>query len=183
MTDLGLLAEQVGASERTLRRAFAEGALRGSRISPRTFQIPLSEREYIRRHWPLLASLRSALRTEPNVRFALLFGSSALGTDTPDSDVDLLVDLRDARFERLIDLRTKLKDAIGRHVDLVELGDAERELAFLAQVVSVGRVLVDRRGVWPRLRAREVMLLREGDREEMQRLHAALSGIDRLLAS
>jgi predicted nucleotidyltransferase len=183
MTELGLLAEQVGTSERTLRRAFAEGALHGSRASPRTLQISLAERDYIRRHWSLLASLRSALRTEPNVRLALLFGSCALGTDTLDSDVDLLMDLRDVSFERLVDLRTKLKAILRRHVDVVELHDVQREPAFLAQVVSVGRVLVDRDSVWPRLRDREEMLSREGDREETRRLLTALSGIDRLLAS
>jgi predicted nucleotidyltransferase len=183
MTELGLLAEQVGTSERTLRRAFAEGALHGSRASPRTLQMPLAERDYIRRHWSLLASLRSALRTEPSVRFALLFGSCALGTDTLDSDVDLLVDLREVSFERFVDLRTKLKAILGRHIDMVELHDAKREPAFLAQVLSVGRVLVDRDGVWPRLRNRQAALWREGRREEARRLHTALSGIDRLLAS
>ncbi len=40
----------------------------------------LSEREYVRRSWRLLSTLRAALRTEQNVRFALLFGSVARGT-------------------------------------------------------------------------------------------------------
>ncbi len=51
----------------------------------------------------MIALLRSALRTEHNVRFALLFGSSALGTDTPNSDVDVLVALRDPGLQRLVE--------------------------------------------------------------------------------
>jgi predicted nucleotidyltransferase len=99
--------------------------------------------------------LRTALRTEPNVRFALLFGSTATGTDTPESDVDVLVDLRNASFERVVDLTTKLTRLVGRLVDVVELKDAESEPSFLAQVVADGRVLVDRENLWPRLRGRE----------------------------
>jgi predicted nucleotidyltransferase len=183
MTELTLLAGQAGVGERTLRRAIGEGTLRASRPTPRTLEIPLSEREYVRRRWPLLAALRSVLRTEPNVRFALLFGSTALGTDTPESDVDLLVDLRDASFQRVVDLSTKLRGVIGRHVDVVELHDAEHEPAFLAQIVADGRVLVDREEMWPRLRRRQSGLRRRGSREEARRLHMALAGIDRLLES
>jgi uncharacterized protein len=145
--------------------------------------MPLSEREYVRRRWVLLASLRSALRTEPNVRFALLFGSAAAGTDKPQSDVDVLVDLRDASFQRVVDLSTKLREIIGRHVDVVELHDAESEPAFLAQVVGDGRVLVDREEMWPWLRRREAALRRRGSHLQARRLHTALAGIDRLLES
>lgn len=80
-TVLAALAHDIGVSERTLRRAVNDGTLRGSRPSPRSLDLPLSERSYARRAWPLLAALRTALRTEPNVRFALLFGSAATGED------------------------------------------------------------------------------------------------------
>jgi predicted nucleotidyltransferase len=183
MSELTLLASEVGTGERTLRRAINEGTLHARRPTPRTLELPLSERDYLRRRWSLLASLRSALRTEPNVRFALLFGSAALGTDTPDSDIDLLVDLRDGNFQRVLDLRTKLARLLGRHVDVVELADAEREPAFLAQLIADGRVLVDRESMWLRLRRREAGLLRRGGREEALRIRTALAGIDRLLES
>lgn len=183
MSELALLAQEVGTGERTLRRAVNEGTLRARRPSPRKLELPLSERDYLRRRWSLLATLRSALRTEPNVRFALLFGSAALGTDTADSDVDLLIDLRDARFQRVLDLSTKLGWLLGRRVDVVELHAAEREPAFLAQLIADGRVLVDREDMWPRLRRLEAGLRRRGNREETLRLHAALAGIDRLLES
>ncbi len=168
--------------ERTLRRAVAEGSLRAARPSPRTLDISLSEREYVRRSWKLLSALRAALRTEQNVRFALLFGSVARGTSAPGSDVDVLVALRDGRLERVVELSTKLTAATGRRVDVVRLVDAESEPSFLADVIADGRVLVDRERLWPRLRSREASLRRAGRRRQPERTDAALAGIDRLLA-
>ena len=142
----------------------------------------LSEREYVRRSWKLLSILRGALRTEHNVGFALLFGSVARGTAAPGSDVDVLVALRDPDLERVVELATKLTAAIGRRVDVVRLEDAESEPSFLADVIADGRVLVDREGLWPRLRSREPSLRRAGRRSQAERAHAALAGLDRVLA-
>jgi len=183
MSGLALLAEEAGVNERTLRRAVSQGTLHGSRRTPRKLELSLSEREYVRRSWGLLSTLRGALRTEQNVRFALLFGSAATGVDTPESDVDVLVDLRDSSFERVVDLSTKLTRIVGRPVDVVELKDAEAEPSFLAQILGDGRVLVDREDLWTRLRCREAGLRRRGSRQDARRLHSALAGIDRLLAS
>ena len=183
MTGLSLLAEEVGVNERTLRRAVNQGTLHGSRPTPRKLELPLQEREYVRRSWGLLSTLRTALRTEQNVRFALLFGSAAGGVGTPESDVDMLVDLHDASFERLVDLSTKLTRIVGRPVDVVELKDAETDPSFLAQIVGDGRVLVDRENLWSQLRHREAGLRRRGSRHDARRLNRALAGIDRLLAS
>ena len=182
MTELALLAREVGVHERTLRRAIAEGSLRGVRPTPRTLDISLSEREYVRRSWKLLSALRAALRTEHNVRFALLFGSVARGTSAPGSDVDVLVSLRDPDLERVVELSAKLTAATGRRVDVVRLQDAEREPSFLADVIADGRVLVDRERVWPRLRSREPSLRRTTRTTQAHRTDAALAGIDRLLA-
>ncbi len=180
---MALLAEEVGVNERTLRRAVNLGTLRASRLAPRKLQLPLDEREYVRRSWGLVVALRAALRTEQNVRFALLFGLAAAGTDTPGSDIDVLVDLRDASFERVVDLVTKLTRLVGRPVDVVELKDAEGEPSFLAQVLADGRVLVDREDLWPGLRAREESLRRRGSRRDASRMDRALAGIDQMLAS
>lgn len=183
MTELGLLAQQVGVHERTLRRAVNQGSLRARRRSPRTLELPLSERLYVRRSWHLMAALRSALRTEQNVRFALLFGSAARGTDTPTSDVDVLVGLRDPRLERVVDLGERLTAASGRPVEVVRLGDARDDASFLADVLTEGRVLVDRDKVWPSLRSREPTLRRRGRDDQARRAEAALAGIDHLLVS
>jgi predicted nucleotidyltransferase len=183
MNGLRLVAEQVGVNERTLRRAIGEGTLHATRPTPRTLEMSVSERDYARRKWPLLSALRAQLRTEPNVRLALLFGSTAADQDTPGSDVDLLVQLRDPSFERLLDLGAKLKAAVGRHIDLVELRDAETDPAFLAEIAAETRVLVDREKRWPQLRDSQERLRRRGSRREAARVGSALAGIDRLLAS
>lgn len=182
MTGLGLLADEVGVSERTLRRAVNEGTLRGDRPTPRSLKLPLPERQYVRRSWSLLSALRTALRTEPNVRLALLVGSAATGMDTPTSDVDVLVDLRDGSLERIVDLSAKITATIRRPVDVVRLQDAEAEPSFLADLVADGRVLVDREKLWPQLRRRESSLRRRGRKHKARRTEAALAGIDRLLA-
>jgi predicted nucleotidyltransferase len=143
----------------------------------------LAERQYVRRSWALLSALRTALRTEHNVRFALLFGSAARGADTSESDLDVLVALRDPSLERVVELGAKLTAATGRHVDVVRLEDAQAEPSLLADVVADGRVLVDREEVWSRLRGREASLRREGRRTDARRAQAALAGLDRMLGS
>jgi predicted nucleotidyltransferase len=130
-----------------------------------------------------MAALRQALRTDQNVRFALLFGSAARGTDTPASDIDVLVELRDPALDRVIDLSEQLTAASGRPVDVVRLGDAENDPSFLADAVTEGRVLVDRDQRWPRLRSRESALRRRGRHDLARRADAALASIDELLAN
>jgi predicted nucleotidyltransferase len=183
MTALAFVAKEVGVSERTLRRAVNEGALRASRPSPRKLELPFSEDRYVRRHWPLIAKLREALRTEHNVRFAMLFGSAARGDDSEHSDVDVIVDLRDPSLERIFDLERKLAGAIRKSVDVIRLEDAEEDPTFLANALDVGRVLVDRREVWPDLMARLPGLRQRGRRRDAKRKRDALAGIDRFLAA
>src|SRR5450759_1500228 len=173
MTELGVLASELGVHERTLRRAVSEGALHGIRPTARTLALPLSERRYVRRKWLLLSRLREALRTEQNVRFALLFGSAATGSDTPRSDVDVLVDLRDASLDRMVDLSSKLTKIVGRRVDLVRLQDAEAEPAFLLSTIADGRVLVDRENRWARLRRHDSTRGSQGQLQHSMRSRAA----------
>jgi predicted nucleotidyltransferase len=94
--------------ERTLRRAAAEGLIHGERTSPRRFRTSMREEAYLRAHWPLLRGLRDALRTEPNVRLAVLFGSRAVGTATARSDVNLLA-LADPSADRVAELGGRLE--------------------------------------------------------------------------
>lgn len=182
MTELELLARQVGTNERTLRRAVNQGTVRATRPTPRKLNLPASERDYLRRSWPLLAALRKALRTEPNVGFALLFGSAARGEDTPDSDLDLLIELREPELERAIDLSTRLEELLSRRVDVVLAEDAAENPALLAEAVTEGRVLVDREQRWPELSARRDALARRSRQIDSQRRREALAGIDRFLS-
>ena len=72
----------------------------------------------------MLPKIRAVLSQQPVVR-AWLFGSYSRGEETPESDVDILVQYDgDARITLLTISRimTKLSDAIGRKVDLVEDG-------------------------------------------------------------
>jgi predicted nucleotidyltransferase len=148
MESLGQLAATLSISERTLRRAAAEGLVRGRRPSPRRFRVSVHEELYLRDHWELLSVLRSALRTEPNVRLAVLFGSTATGTEHDSSDVDLLVDLDDPAVDRLADLAGRLTKRVGRDVQLVRLRDARRAPVLMLAILSDGRVLVDRDRRW-----------------------------------
>jgi len=180
---LAELAREVGVDERTLRRAVNQGTLRGTRRSPRKLDVPLSERRYVRQAWPLIATLRSALRTEPNVRFALLYGSAATGEDTAGSDVDVLVSLRDPDLFKLIALERRLGERLGRDVELVRLEDAERDPIFFTLGLEQGRTLVDREGIGPRLRRRAARLAREEPRREARRARTAIGRIRELYAS
>jgi predicted nucleotidyltransferase len=111
-----------------------------------------------------------------------MFGSTARGTDAPNSDIDLLVSLGDPSLERIVNLEAKLSALAGRHVDVVRLTDTQGEPGFLADAVRDGRVLVDREARWPHLRRREAALRRETRAAESGRVSAALLGVDRVLA-
>src|SRR4051812_5421175 len=89
------LALDLGAEERTLRRAAAQGTLRCRRPGARRMVLLPGERDYLRAHWALLSGIRRALRTERAVRLAVLYGSLARGEGDADSDFDLLVSLAD----------------------------------------------------------------------------------------
>jgi len=183
MNDLALIAPQVGASERTLRRALAEGAIRGERLSPRRLKLPASEKEYLLRSWPLLAQLRGALRTESNVRFALLFGSAARGDDDAESDLDLLVEMRDPALVRRLDLELKLEELLEREVQVVALEEAASNPLLLAEAAREGRVIVDREERWPSFSAELKRLERRAEADYRSQKQRALAGIDRLLSA
>lgn len=121
MTVLHEVAEEIGAHERTLRRGLSDGLLRGRRPSARTVELAPGEIAYLRVHWPLLAALREALRSERNVRLAVLIGSAARGALREDSDVDVLVELLDANWRVHDRLRERLARATGRPVDVVAM--------------------------------------------------------------
>lgn len=182
-TDLQDLGAELGVHERTLRRALNEGTLRANRPSPRRLTITAAEKHYLRQSWSLLAALRQILRTEHNVRFALLFGSAARGDDTARSDLDLLVSMRDPSFGRVVDLSIKLEELLGRSVDVVTIEDAATAPHLLAEASTEGRVLVDRDSRWPVLQAEADTLRRRARRNDKRRREKALAGIDRMLAS
>lgn len=181
MNPLAAIAEEVRTNERTLRRAITQGTVRATRPTPRTIEISIGERRYIRRTWPLIGELREALRTEQNVRLALLFGSVASGEYDADSDIDIVVVMRDDSLDRLIDLRLKLEKAVDRPVDLTRLADAEVSPTFFSAVIEQARVLVDRENLWASLQAIGPSAHTRGARELERKRTAAFSAIDDLL--
>lgn len=149
------LASDLGAQERTLRRAVAQGTLRADRTGPRRLALKDNERDYLRAHWPLLSDLRRALRTEQRVRLAVLYGSIARGDEDEDSDLDLLVSFVDDRPFSLYPLASRLQKVCERRVDLARLERIEASAPLLLErVLDEGRVLIERDGHWQALRER-----------------------------
>ena len=163
------LARDVNASERTLRRAAAMGTIRAHRPTVYTLDVPEHEQRYLRSHWPTLAALRSALRTEPSIQCAVLFGSAARGEDTPTSDLDVLVWMIEPPAAKRHALARRLSARTGRDVQLTDVRDAHTHPGLLLTVLRDGRVLVDRRGRWAELTAQQ-HTLRRRSRAYRQRL-------------
>jgi predicted nucleotidyltransferase len=159
-------AESLHCSERTLRRYVNEGLLRGERRGRQEVRLPYGEERYLRQHWEVLSNLRQALRTEPNVRLAVLFGSTAIGEDRPNSDIDLLIEHATGDLEGVVELRRRLQGRIGKPIHLVLLEDAEHSPSLLADVLLEGRVIVDRGDAWRRLVRKQQTVLRQATVEE-----------------
>lgn len=151
MASLDLLAAELDVHGRTLRRAVDDGAIRGTRLSPRRLKLSPAEESYVLHAWPLLGRLRALLRTERNVRLAVLFGSRARGDERPDSDLDLLIDLEEDTVSKRMELVDRLEAALGLPVQVVTVRVARRAPVLLADAIEDGRVLVDRSEGWAQL--------------------------------
>lgn len=180
---LQLLAGELGADERSLRRAAQVGALRCRRPGPRLFEIEEVERDYLRGHWPVIAGLRAALRTEPNVRTAILFGSVARGTETEQSDLDLLVELETDSIADVAQLEARLSHRLGREVQAVRLKEAESKPPLLYTVFQEGRPLLDRDGTWAKLVKHRRQWEKLATTRRSEQSQAARDALDSLVAS
>jgi len=136
--------------------------------------VPAAEQRYLEEHWPILSRLREVLRTEPNVRLAVLFGSTARGQDGPDSDVDIVVELRDPDHFRLIELEDRLGNRIGRRVDLIRMSDAADEPGLMSEVLIDGRVVIDRERRWPDVARQRGRYAERAERDGVARTRSAL---------
>ena len=93
----------------------------------------------------MLATLRRVLQAEPDVAYALLFGSGARGTAHAGSDADIAIELRAGAprdVRSLGGLAARLESAIGRRIDLVLLDEAPTALAY--RILRDGRLLAER---------------------------------------
>lgn len=159
-------ATALHCDERTLRRYAGLGLLRARRGKRQELRLPYSEEAYLRRHWELLHGLRGALRTQPSVRLAVLFGSAATGEDRPESDVDLLIEHSSGDLEQIVELQRRLRADTGQPIHIVSLEDARRSPLLLADVLREGRVIIDRGGTWQRLGGERERILRRAIVEE-----------------
>jgi len=175
------LARDLGAEERTLRRAVSLGTLRAHRPGPRRLWLAPGERDYLRTHWRLLFQLRQALRTERGVRLAVLYGSLARGDEDADSDLDLLVSLAGDRFIAGFDLAARLEHVSGRRVDVARLARVEADAPLLLdRVLDEGRVLIDRDGHWQQLRERSRAIHARAQRAHRRQMAGAARAIEEL---
>jgi predicted nucleotidyltransferase len=181
------LADEVGVSERTLRRGVGSELIRARRLSSLRLVVSEEEAAWVCLHWSLVGRLRGALRTEPNLELVVLFGSAARGDDVAgSSDVDLLVELRRPFPGALEALRLRLNRQLPGEVQIVPLEGARRNPRLLSEVLRDGRPVVDRERSWPRLRARAAQTQAQADQlgaESYVGAQAALGYFQRLAAA
>lgn len=67
----------------------------------------------------ILRAEKSYLREQFGLLSVGLFGSFAKGTQGSESDVDLLVELKEPRFDFLVGIQLHLEEKIGKHVELI----------------------------------------------------------------
>jgi predicted nucleotidyltransferase len=153
-------------------------------VSDRRQRLDDEEWGYMTGHWHLLSGLRRALRTEPNVRLAVLYGSTARGDDTPDSDLDLLVSLAQDRADAAVKLAVRIERATGRPVDVARLSRVQsRAPLLLLRALDEGRVLIDRDAEWAGLQMCRAELARDARRAHEARRRRARASVQELLAT
>ena len=138
----------------------------------------------MRKHWALIAAVADGLRTERNVRLAVLFGSLARGNAGEGSDVDLLVSLAQERPLYTVQLAARLSQVLGRDVQVLSLKHVrEREPVLLGVILRDGRPVVDRDGSWAELIAERTAVERAAKRARAGRHRRATQAVSRLTGS
>ncbi len=183
-SDLPAVANYVGVPERTLRRAVQRGTVRARRPGPRQVELAAGEQAYLRENWPQISAVAEALRTERNVRLAVMFGSLAKGTANEDSDVDLLLTLADERPMYLARLAARLTQMLGRKVDLLSLRQVrERDPVLLEVILRDGRPVIDRDHIWSTLIAERRVVERAAAKARGSRHRRAARAVAQLIGT
>ena len=99
--------------------------------------------------------IRSILKSYPEVRLAILFGSLATGQGHHDSDVDLAIDTgQPLKVESKISLIEQLAECTGRPVDIIDLQSVGEPL--LGQILKHGKRLLGADDLYAELIKRHV---------------------------
>ncbi len=156
--------------------------MRCRRPGLRQFELAADERAYLREHWKTISRVTEALRTERNVRLAVLFGSMARGHTGEDSDVDVLVSLAEERPMYLSYLAARLTRALGRDVDVLSLAHVcAHDPALLGAIMRDGRPLLDRDGSWSALVAKRRGIERDAAQARAERHGRAAQAVAQLI--
>ncbi len=155
--------------------------MRCRRPGLRQFELTADERAYLRENWKTISTVTEALRTERNVRLAVLFGSAARGHVGEASDVDVLVSLAEERPMYLSCLAARLTRALGRDADVLSLAHVRaHDPALLGAIMRDGRPLLDREGSWPALIAKRRGIERAAAQARAERHARAIRAVAQL---
>ena len=93
-----------------------------------------------------ISSLQSDLRpifASYGINKAILFGSFSKGTNTENSDIDIMVDsnLKGLKFLGLLE---EIKAVTGREVDLIDLSHIEKNSFVENEIMRTGRVIYEK---------------------------------------
>lgn len=66
-----------------------------------------------------IAAIRQELAEQYTVKQIGVFGSFARGEESPESDIDIIVELGEQTFDHYMDLKFRLEELLQRPVDLV----------------------------------------------------------------
>lgn len=183
-SDLPTVARDIGVPERTLRRAVQRGTVRCRRPGVRQFELAADEQAYLRENWDTISAVAEALRTERNVRLAVLFGSLAHGHMGEDSDVDVLVALAEERPMYLSHLAARLTRVLGRDVDVLSVAHVRaHDPALLGVILRDGRPVIDRDGSWPALIAKRLGFERAAAKARSERHRRAAQAVAQLIGA
>jgi predicted nucleotidyltransferase len=104
----------------------------------------------------LTAQLREVLGMFPDIRFAVVFGSMARGTETPDSDLDVAVQAdRPLTPEQRISITEALALVFNRPIDLIDVRTVGQPLLY--QIIAGGIQVLGARHFWGDLIYRSIM--------------------------
>lgn len=130
----------------------------------------------------LLDRLRERAASLPEVRLAVVFGSTARGQARKDSDVDLGLLLGPVSRRERLHVEAELARAAGREVDFIDLDEAPPLLRF--EITRDGIVILEREeGLWTRFKVKAMVdwwdwapIARRIHTRMIQRLREKVSG-------